>query len=141
MKKIINGRRYDTDIAKEIGTYSYSNPTDFHHWTETLYRKRTGEFFLYGEGGPMSKYAESIGQNEWEGSQKITPVSTDAARKWAEDYMDADEYERIFGVIEEADQAKKVVSFSLTEGTIEKIARLAAENRISKSEVVERMFE
>lgn len=45
MKKIINGRRYDTDRAKEVGYDYYSNPGDFSYWRETLYRKNTGEFF------------------------------------------------------------------------------------------------
>lgn len=52
MKKIINGKKYDTDTAKEVG---YSNngllSTDIDYIEETLYQKKTGEFFLYGEGG------------------------------------------------------------------------------------------
>jgi len=55
MKKIINGKRYDTETAQLIGSASYSNRTDFRFWSEELYRKKTGEFFLYGEGGPASK--------------------------------------------------------------------------------------
>lgn len=60
MKKIINGKVYDTETAKILGTWS--SPvfvTDFSYYTETLHQKRTGEFFLFGEGGPMSKYAMS----------------------------------------------------------------------------------
>jgi hypothetical protein len=38
---------------------------------EELYRKRTGEYFLYGEGGPMSKYSRQVEQNGWaEGEKK-----------------------------------------------------------------------
>ena len=66
MKKIINGKLYDTDTAKEMGTGCAScSPRDFHYYSETLYRKRTGEYFLYGEGGPASRYAERVDNNMW----------------------------------------------------------------------------
>ena len=136
MKKVINGRRYDTDAAKEMGSASFSNRRDFNYWAETLYRKNTGEFFLYGEGGPRSRYAEVVGQNEWSGGEKIIPLSLEAAQKWAEENLDAEGYEKIFGVIEE-DSAKRTVTFSLTERTIELISRMAAEKGCTKSEVIE----
>lgn len=139
MKKIINGKRYDTTSAREIWDVSFGARTDFSHWSETLYRKNTGEYFLYGEGGPMSRYAEPVGQNEWSGGEMITPISIESAQKWAEKHMPADEYEKVFGAVEE-DLTKRTVTFSLTEATIEKIARLASEQGISKSEVIERLF-
>ena len=101
MKRIINGRRYDTETAKLLGQASYSNSTDFAYWSEELYVKRTGEYFLYGEGGPMSKYSQQVGQNEWTGGQEIIPLSLKEAKKWTEKYLDADEYEKIFGKVEE----------------------------------------
>ena len=101
MKRIINGRRYDTHTAKKVGEASYSNCSDFHYWSEELYVKRTGEYFLYGVGGPMSKYSQQVGQNEWTGGQEIIPLSLKEAKKWTEKYLDADEYEKIFGKVEE----------------------------------------
>lgn len=139
MKKIINGRRYDTDTARLLGETSYSHPGDFAHWAEKLYQKSTGEFFLYGAGGPMSRYAEVIGQNEWTGGEKLIPLTTESAQKWAETYLSADKYEDIFGIVEE-DQAKRTVSFSLTEATIKKISRMAADQGCAKSEVIERLL-
>lgn len=101
MKKVINGKVYDTEKAKKLGFDSYSNTRDFNYWHEEIYRKKTGEFFLYGEGGPMTKYAISIGQNSWSGGEKIIPLSIEAARKWVEDHLDADDYEEIFGLPDE----------------------------------------
>lgn len=101
MKKIINGKLYDTETARELGVDSYANSGDFNHWAERLYQKRTGEFFLYGEGGPMTKYAVSVGQNSWSGGEKIIPLNVDAARKWVEEHLDADDYEAIFGLPDE----------------------------------------
>ena len=138
MKKIINGKRYDTDTAKEIGCASYSNPRDFNYWCETLYRKNTGEFFLHGEGGPRSRYAVTIGQNEWSGGEKLIPLSIEAAQKWAEENLSADDYEKLFGIVEE-DPSKRTVSFSLTERTIELITRMASKSGCTKSEVIENL--
>ena len=101
MKKIINGKKYDTHTAKAIHVhgngYFYS---DFQHYSETLYKKKTGEYFLYGEGGPMSKYAEYYG-NTTTGGDKIIPLSEERARKWCETHMDVDAYEREFGEVDE----------------------------------------
>lgn len=103
MKKIINGKKYDTDTAKAI--YEYGNGLsyrDFGYCREWLYVKRTGEFFLYGEGGAASKYSKSCGLNEWTGGEDITPLTPDEAKAWAEKIeMDVDTYEKIFGEVEE----------------------------------------
>lgn len=101
MKKIINGKRYDTDTAKFIAEASYSNYGDFNYWSESLYQKRTGEFFLHGEGGARSKYSRATGQNEWCGGAEIIPLTLLEAQEWGEKYLDADEYEETFGVVEE----------------------------------------
>lgn len=138
MNKIINGKRYSTDSAKAMASDEFGTVTDFGHWEETLYRKSTGEYFLHGEGGPASKYAESVGQNQWRGGEKIIPLSIEAAQRWAEENLDADEYEKIFGSVEETDE-KRTVTFSLSEKAIEEIARMAASEGISKSEVIEKL--
>lgn len=101
MKKIINGRKYDTDTAKYLGEHQYSNKRDFAYCLEILYVKRTGEYFIYGEGGPMSKYSKAIDMNSWSGGKDITPVNAEEAKRWAEKYLDADEYEEIFGEVDE----------------------------------------
>ena len=102
MKKIINGRVYDTDTARELGIWS--NTWDHRSWSyerESLYQKRTGEFFLHGEGGPQTKYAESTSDNQWRSGEKIIPLSAEKAREWAEEHLTADEYEAAFGLPDE----------------------------------------
>ena len=131
MKKIINGKLYDTETAKLLGSDSYpGGPRDFHYWCEELYQKRTGEFFLYGEGGPMSRYAQSCGQNEWSGGEKIIPLNYKAAAEWAEEHLDADDYQKIFGEISE-DGDDVLISISLPAKTNAKLRRMAAEAGIS----------
>lgn len=98
MKKIINNLVYDTNTAKDVGEWSNGySVSDFKHVYETLYRKRTGEYFLHGQGGPMSKYAVKTGSNSWSGGEKIIPLEYESARKWAEDKLDADDYIAEFG--------------------------------------------
>lgn len=101
MKKIIKGKKYDTDTAHFCGAYSYGSPTDFSYLSEALYKKKTGEFFLYGEGGAQTKYAETISDNEWCGGEAITPLTEDEAKEWAEINLDADEFEDLFGEVPE----------------------------------------
>ena len=48
----------------------------------------------------MSNYAESYG-NERYGGEKIIPLSENEAKKWAENHLDGDEYEKIFGSVDE----------------------------------------
>lgn len=139
MKKIINGKVYDTDKAEELGIYEYSNPSDFRHISETLYRKRTGEFFIWGAGGPMTKYARAVEQNSWSGGQRIMPMSFAEAREWAEEHLDADDYEKIFGEVVE-DDTKVLTAFSLTKTVIDKIKREAAEKGMSMSALIESKF-
>lgn len=101
MKKIIGGKRYDTETAEYIGEGNNGYQcTDFHWFEESLYRKRTGEFFLHGEGGPLSKYARAVGSTRY-GDEKLVPITLDEAKAWVEEYLDADDYERLFEVEEE----------------------------------------
>ena len=139
MKKVINGKLYNTETAKLLGADSYSNPSDFNYWIESLFQKRTGEYFLYGQGGPMSRYAQTTGQNEWSGGEQIQPLTAENARRWAENHLSANEYEAIFGEIAE-DDSKKNVTFSIAQDAIELLARMAAETGKTRSELVEEMI-
>ena len=100
MTKIIEGKKYSTETAIFVGSDSYSHYGDFRWWYEALYVKKNGEFFLRGEGGPMSRYCEMIGSNEWSGSEAIIPLDYDEAREWAEEHLDYETYVEYFGDIE-----------------------------------------
>lgn len=101
MKKIINGKKYDTTTANRIGYYNNGYPyTDFRWCEETLYRKSTGEYFLFGEGGAMSEYAKELFDKITHGSE-ITPIDEDYAREWCEKNLSVEMYEEIFGEVQE----------------------------------------
>lgn len=104
MRKIISGRVYNTATSYEVGRWvnDYGR-SDFQHCRESLYKNSRGAYFLYGEGGPMSIYAISSGNNSWGGGENITPLSVEEAQAWAEGHLDAGEYESEFGEAEEAE--------------------------------------
>lgn len=140
MKKIINGKVYDTATAREMDVWASScDVSDFHYYRETLFQKKTGEFFLFGEGGPMSKYAESCGQNKWSGGSRIIPLSYAAAQEWAEEHLDGDDYEKIFGEVVE-DDTQVTVTFRLPASAVETLRRKAAEQGIGISAYLETLI-
>lgn len=101
MKKIIKGKLYDTDTANYIGSNEYGMPGDLRYTTETLYQKKTGEFFLHGEGGPMSRYSKSYGDNSWGSGEAIIPERDFDVREWVATNCSADTYIELFGPVEE----------------------------------------
>lgn len=102
MKKIINGKKYDTETASLIHEWDNGHyPGDFEACEEALYRTRKGAYFLAGSGGPMSKYAVSSG-NSTGGGEDITPLSETEAREWLEQHDGSDEIESTFGEVDEA---------------------------------------
>ena len=99
MKKIINGKRYDTTTAKLIANWSNNySCTDFKHCEEELYQTKKGAFFLFGTGGPMSKYAVSVGNNGYGGGSDITPLTLDEVKQWLEDTENYSKLEEFFSI-------------------------------------------
>lgn len=83
MKKILNGKMYNTETAELCGSYSNNKSySDFGYIHECLYRKKNGKFFLHCEGGAMTIYAEHYGNASSYG-QRITPLTESEARDWA----------------------------------------------------------
>ena len=140
MKKVLNGKMYDTDTATKLASWcNMQDFSNFNYVDETLYRKRTGEFFLYGEGGPMSKYAVSTGSNSWSGGEMIIPLTLSAAQEWAEEHLDGDDYQKIFGEVAE-DDSRTVLSVSLPASVASRIRMMASEKGISVSALIAETF-
>lgn len=137
MKKIINGRKYDTDTANIIAEWYNEYPVnDFRYEMETLFLKRNGEYFLFGEGGAMSKYATSMGDNSWGGGARIIPLSYESARQWAEKHLDADDYEEAFGEVSEDGESDVPLSVRVPTSTRALLDRLAAKTGRAKGDLL-----
>ena len=140
MKKIINGKVYDTATAQCVG--EWSNPytrRDFNWVEETLYRKRTGEFFIFGEGGPRYQYAKEVGTRQWSSGERIMPLTWDEAREWAEEKLSADEYEQAFGEVAD-DDSKAYLNAYIPTSCIEYAKRAAAKQGINLSTYIESLI-
>lgn len=101
MKKIVGGKKYDTETANLLGGLDNGrSKSDFRWKNEELYQKKTGEYFLYGEGGPLTEYFEDLGN--WKGyGRDIVPLSKEDAKRLGEKILSYKEYVEAFGEPEE----------------------------------------
>ena len=101
MKTIIDNRIYDTETATLIASNSNGYPVnDFRYSEECLYQKKNGEYFLYGHGGALSRYAKQRG-NDLIGGYRILKVTLEQAKRWASRHMSVDTYIKQFGTLTE----------------------------------------
>lgn len=138
MKKIIGGKLYDTETAKSIKSSSFSYPGQFDYYEETLYRKRTGEYFLAGHGGARSRYARLVETGNWAGGEGITPLSYAEAMEWGEKAMSPEEYLEEFGPVSEDEIAH--LHISLPADVADRIRKAAASAGVSVSEYIANKF-
>lgn len=103
MKKFINGKLYNTETAIEVASYwNKLGASDFRRVSEELYITKKGAWFLYGEGGAMSHYAKSSGNQSW-GSSAIIALTPDEAYEWCEEHNEVTVIEEYFSdKVEEA---------------------------------------
>lgn len=141
MKRIIKNKLYDTDTAQRLGEYA-PNPyiSDFSYFCETLYRKKTGEFFLHGEGNAASKYSRSCGQNETCGGEKIVPLTYAEAQAWAEEHLDGDDYIALFGEPVE-DDSVSALNIRISAAKMQKLRQAAGKRGVSLVDLVESMID
>jgi hypothetical protein len=101
MKRIIDGKRYNTDTATEIADVSPSGfyRGDFRYEDTKLYRTPKGRWFLSGEGGPMSRWAQSAGLNSYCGGAGLHVLDDDEARALLEQHGETEAIETYFGAV------------------------------------------
>lgn len=83
--RVIDGKRYDTSKGKLVHTYQYLYPGDHGYRLERLYRTFKGNYFVYGKGGPASKWSYTEG-NMSSGSSGIEPINKPEALEWCESH-------------------------------------------------------
>lgn len=84
MKRIYEGKTYDTETAEEIGYHEEGEPYDPDYWKETLYRNTDGEFFVSGEGEPYCIDA-------------LVPINEETAKWWVNNFDCPSVYEELWG--------------------------------------------
>lgn len=139
MKKVINGLLYNTATATCVGTWDNGKmSSDFDSYCESLYRKKTGEYFLHGEGGPMSIYGIWHGNNGGWGEQ-IRPYTPAEARQWANEKLTVDECSAEFGEPVESLTGKINITISVLQSTKQKLEQLRQETGKSMSQIVDEL--
>ena len=118
MKKIIKNKMYDTATAKPIASYDVA---DEGRTYEQLYRKKTGEYFLFSD----------VRFDGW----NITPVSYEQAREWAQLHMTSTAYDDVFGDIKESDELARL-HISCTQSEADRIRKAAQQNGMTISEYI-----
>ena len=72
MKKIIQGRIYDTNTAKQLAFKYIGEFGETHGYEERLYITKSKMYFIYGTGGPDSPYPKPT----------IKPLTEEHALAW-----------------------------------------------------------
>ena len=83
MKKIINNKRCDTDIDIIFGDFLNGYASNEYSWAyekKELYIRNTGEYFLVGRGGVLSKDGD-IHENKGEIKEVIILLKSDEAKQ------------------------------------------------------------
>jgi hypothetical protein len=105
MKEIIDGVRYDTEKAIDLGWVGNDEfANDMRSWSGHLYRTpRSGRYFIAGDGGAMSRFSEPCPGGGYGPGAGIQPVTEQEALRLAEDCWSSGAIEKVFGhLIEDA---------------------------------------
>lgn len=116
MKKIIRGRKYDTETARKVGCKT--EQAQYGDVDYALYRKRTGEYFVHAE----YDYTYDDGCPDY-----IKPLTNDEANEWAQENLDVDVYEREFGEVSE-DDGNVAMTLNLPRKSYDKLKKLALDS-------------
>ena len=72
MTATINGSVYDTSKATMDKKFTYGVPGDPYGYEETLYITLDGRYFIYTNGGRLSRYP----------SENISPIEREQVKDW-----------------------------------------------------------
>ena len=136
MKKIINNKLYDTATAKKLAEWDENGTDPLNYIAEALYRKKTGEFFVFGDGGANTKYARIGRLKNFEPGSAILPMSLEQAKGWALDRLPKNEYDDIFGDMIDDDGSTTVTSIRLPSALLETVRRRAQEKDETTAEFI-----
>ena len=141
MRKILRGLKYNTSTAQLVGRY-LNEDCFLTRIEECLFLKRTGEYFLYVQGGMLSKYSINDAWNKPKDGEQIIPITKQQARDWAEDRLTKQEAIEIFKKppVPPKDEMFRV-DFQIERQGLDKLKRIAMRKKISASELLRRLVD
>lgn len=116
MKKVIGTKRYNTESAQLQAVEG----------KQTLYRKKTGEFFLHIQEEP----------------ERLQPLTLAEANIWGHDHLSDDQYEKIFNTegLNFSPIPKQNVSLYIEKPDVEKLDHIATKEKTTRSDVINRFI-
>lgn len=131
VKRIIDGKTYNTETATQISGWS-----DFYGPAEAggfLYQSRFGAFFEFS-------YLDGAAEDDYE---KITPLSPEEARLWLEKYesQNPELIESLFGEMPEAGSSEVKYTLRMPESLRNRLNEKAKENSQSLNAWIIRCLE
>ena len=85
MKRIIDGKRYDTETAECLADISRCGDRGNFRWDDTyLYRTKNGRYFIAGEGNAASRWAHRYDDGMRGPGSGIAAIDADEARELLE---------------------------------------------------------
>ena len=139
MEQTVNQKTYNTETAKPLGNWQRGYSSEKGYISETLYMTDAGDYFLHGEGGPRSRYAQRVGMNTWGYGERIIPMSDEEAHAWAENHLTESTLHHVF-VQTAYDGCLTPMMIHLKCTTAERLQKLAAEQGRDVSALAEELI-
>ncbi len=102
MKKLVNGKSYNTETAELIWSWDNGLSKSKAQWhEESLYKSKNGRWFIYGEGGPLSPVAKICDDGLTSGQFLKALSENDEILGWMEEHdVDTDIAAKYFEIEE-----------------------------------------
>ena len=98
MKKVISGRLYNTETARLTGYWESAGSTsDFSHTRGRAVSQAHRGIFSVWQRRPHEQILPQLREQRVVRRRGYHPSYLGSGRKWAEDHLDVEEYEELFG--------------------------------------------
>ena len=124
MRRVIHNKVYDTDTAMMIGSEFSIDERGVPQNERRLYRKKTGEFFLYGH----------------DVAGTIKPLTYEDAETWARMYLSSGDFNWYFGEPNDEDAGNEVMTISVPAGIARRIRTEAQRTGATISGTIAKKF-
>lgn len=137
LKRIIDGKTYNTETATQLASWSSANNPDTAHQQYEhggiLFQTRFGAYFVV-------QYDE--GQDPWDDNyEKLIPLEPEQAQRWAEKHCSADDVEALFGEMPEAGEAEAKLTLRMPDALRKRLVVLAEGQKQSLNAWIVRCLE
>lgn len=141
MKKIIGNKVFDTDTAQLIKRADHDNIRNGEgKCKQSLYRKRTGDYFLYVSGARTGTFHNlHLNDAKHDRERHIYCLTYEQARAWCEAEMSAEEWLENFEPTE--DDSLCPLNLTLSAAAVSKFRLSAQQQQISQRELMERLID